>query len=118
MFHVEAGPDKGHASVPAPPLSMVAGSVKATTCTLTSVTATPAPVSHINFYLLLLVRFYIFYFTVKNIYSISLYLYICISICKNVSDILTFFLSFFQSAGTGVHGVAGAAAARHVTEVR
>lgn len=58
MFRVEGGPDRGHASVPAPPLSMVAGSVKAATCTLTSATATPAPVSDINFYFLSLVRFY------------------------------------------------------------
>ncbi len=58
VFHVEAGPDRGHAFVQAPPLSMVAGSVKATTCTSISVTATLAQVSRINFYLLLLVRFY------------------------------------------------------------
>lgn len=50
VFHVEAGPDSEGASVLTPPPNMVAGSVKATTCTLTSVTVTPAPVSHIPFY--------------------------------------------------------------------
>lgn len=44
-FLVGAGPDRGHASVPAPPHNMAAGSAKATTCTSTSVTAIPAPVS-------------------------------------------------------------------------
>lgn len=53
MFHVVVGPDRGHASVPALPHNMVADSVKEMTCTLTSVTATPAPVSRVNFYLLL-----------------------------------------------------------------
>lgn len=53
MFHVVVGPDRGHASVPALPHNMVAGSVKEMTCTLTSVTVTPAPVRHINLYLLL-----------------------------------------------------------------
>ncbi len=112
VFHVEAGPDRGHASVPAPPLSTVAGSVKATTCTLTSVTATPAPVSHINFYLLLLVRLYFYFTGKKHISSIS------VSVYLSVKMSFTFWLCFFQSAVTGVHGIAGAAAARHVMEVR
>lgn len=44
-FPAGAGPDRGHACVPAPPLNTAAGSVKATTCTLTSVTVSPALVS-------------------------------------------------------------------------
>lgn len=45
MFPVGAGPDRGRACVPAPPLNTAAGSAKATTCTLTSVTVSPALVS-------------------------------------------------------------------------
>lgn len=52
MFRVEVEPDRGHASVLAPLPNMVAGSVKATTCTLTSATVTLVPVSQITFYLL------------------------------------------------------------------
>lgn len=76
MFRAEAGPDRGHASVPAPPLSMVAGSVKATMCTLTSVTATPAPVSHYNFLLFALTGYKssIFYYTGGKTLSIFQYL--------------------------------------------
>lgn len=46
MSPVEAGPDRGHVFVQVPVHNMVAGSVKATMCILTSVTATPAPVSY------------------------------------------------------------------------
>lgn len=70
VFHVVVGPDRGHAYVPALPLSMVAGSVKAMMCTLTSVTATRAQVSD---NLLLLVRFYKCS-VLTNISSMSVYL--------------------------------------------
>lgn len=80
MFPVVAGPDRGHACVPALPRNMVAGSVKAMTCTLTSATVIPAPVSHVDFDLLLQLDFT----QEKNqrlISNLSLF------------DILTFFLS-------------------------
>lgn len=57
MFPVAVGPDRGRACVPALPRNMVAGSVKAMTCTLTSATVTPAPVSHIDFDLLIQLDF-------------------------------------------------------------
>lgn len=43
------GLDRGHAYVPAPPLSTVADSVRATMYKSTSATATPVPVSHLSF---------------------------------------------------------------------
>lgn len=45
---MEAGPDRGHASVLALLPNMVAGHVKATMCTSTSATVTFVPVSQIT----------------------------------------------------------------------
>lgn len=77
MFHVEVEPDRGHVSVRALLHNMAAGSVKAMMCTLISVTVTPAPVSHITFYLLLQLQFTVIIVTNRHI------LHICISVCKN-----------------------------------
>lgn len=50
VFHVAAGQDRGHVSVPALRLNMGADRAKATMCLLTSVIVTSAQVSHITFY--------------------------------------------------------------------
>lgn len=88
MFHVVVGPDRGHACVPALPHNMAAGSVKAMMCTLTSVTVTPAPVSHINFFFALAVRFYKCIIENKQIYPLYLHF-----VCKNVSLVSWFLQS-------------------------
>lgn len=110
VFHVVVGLDRGHACVPALPHNMVAGSVKAMMCTLTSVTVTPAPVSHINFFLLLQLDFtnalskinkYILYICILSVKTSRLYLgffkvtYLFFWLISSFSvfDILTFFLS-------------------------
>lgn len=45
VFHAGAGLDSEHVSVPAPPLNMVADSVRGTMCILISVTVTRVQVS-------------------------------------------------------------------------
>lgn len=72
VFHVEVEPDRGHASVLALRLNMVAGSVKAMMCTLISATVTPAPVSHITFYLLLQLQFTVIIVTIYILLHICL----------------------------------------------
>lgn len=49
MFPVEVEPDRGPVFVQVPLLRTAEGSVRATTCTLTSVTASHAPVSYLLF---------------------------------------------------------------------